>query len=91
MYSVQCQGTYKEQWLIKFRPRTYLVKETVEMLKNRNKNKQDLTKEVKEIQAETEERLNELVYMADGDYCVWPKRETSFDNSLKIFSSILQI
>ena len=73
-----CKEVRRFKRLIKFRPRTYLVKETVEMLKNKNKNKQDLTKEVKEIQAETEERLKELVYMADGDYCVLPKKGNAF-------------
>ena len=73
-----CREVRRFERLIKFRPRTYLVKETVEMLKNKNKNKQDLTKEVKEIQAETQERLNELVYMADGDYCVWPKKGNAY-------------
>ena len=73
-----CREVRRFERLIKFRPRTYLVEETVEMLENKNKNKQDLTKEVKEIQAETEKRLNELVYMADGDYCVWPKKGNAF-------------
>ena len=72
--SSACKEVRRFERLIKFCPRSRLVKETVDMLKNKNKNKQDLTKEVKDIQAETEQRLNAMVYMADGDYCVWPKK-----------------
>ena len=35
----------------------------------------DLLKAVKDVQIETEVRLHQLVYMADLDYCVWPKRD----------------
>ena len=51
--------------LIKFYPRSYLVKETVEMLKTKLQNKEVLMKEVKSIQEKTEERLKELVFSAD--------------------------
>ena len=73
-----CKEVGRFERIIKFYPRSRLVMETVEMLKNKNKNKQDLTKEVKDIQAETEQRLNGLVSMANGDYCVWPKNGNAF-------------
>ena len=68
-----CKKVRRFERLIKFYPRSRLVKETVEMLKTKIKSKDDLMKEVKEIQDKSEEKLRQLVYMADGDYCVWPK------------------
>jgi ribosome-associated toxin RatA of RatAB toxin-antitoxin module len=69
-----CKEVRRFERLIKFYPRSRLVKETVEMLKTKIKSKDDLMKEVKDIQDKSEERLHELVYLADGDYCVWPKK-----------------
>ena len=63
-----CKEVRRFERLIKFYPRSRLVKETVEMLKNKIKNKDDLMKEVKDIQEKTEERLKKLVSSADGDY-----------------------
>ena len=63
-----CKEVRRFERLIKFCPRSRLVKETVEMLKTKIKSKDDLMKEVKDIQEKTEERLKELVSSADGDY-----------------------
>ena len=61
--------------VFKFYPRSYLVKDTVEMLKAKLQSKEVLMKEVKQIQEKTEERLKELVFSAesaeknaDGEY-----------------------
>ena len=72
--SPACKEVRRFERLIKFCPRSRLVQETVEMLKTKIKSKDDLMKEVKDIQDKSEERLHQLVYMADGDYCVWPKK-----------------
>ena len=72
--SPACKEVRRFERLIKFCPRSRLVQETVEMLKTKIKSKDDLMKEVKDIQDKSEERLHELVYLADGDYCVWPKK-----------------
>ena len=56
--------------MFKFYPRSYLVKDTVEMLKAKLQNKEVLMKEVKQIQEKTEERLKELVFSADSEYIV---------------------
>ena len=72
--SSACKEVRRFERLIKFCPRSRLVKETVEMLKTKIKSKDDLMKEVKDIQDKSEKRLHQLVYMADGDYCVWPKK-----------------
>ena len=69
-----CKEVRRFERLIKFCPRTRLVKETVEMLKTKIKSKDNLMKEVKDIQDKSEARLHQLVYMADGDYCVLPRK-----------------
>ena len=54
---------------MRFSPRKQLVKQTIEMIKRKKMQEMDLLKAVKDIQNETEERLNQLlVYMADADY-----------------------
>ena len=60
---------------MRFSPRKQLVKQTIEMIKRKKMVEMDLLKAVKDVQIETEERLHQLVYMADLDYCVWPKRD----------------
>ena len=60
---------------MRFSPRKQLVKQTIEMIKRKKMEEMDLLKAVKDVQIETEERLHQLVYMADLDYCVWPKRD----------------
>jgi hypothetical protein len=51
-----------------FHPTNSLVDETIEMLKGKKTSKLELMKEVKDVQAETEEKLNKLVDIADGDW-----------------------
>ena len=63
-----CTEIRSFETVFKFYPRSYLVKDTIEMLKTKLQNKEVLMKEVKSIQEKTEERLKELVSSADGDY-----------------------
>ena len=65
-----CTEIRSFETVFKFYPRSYLVKDTVEMLKAKLKNKEVLMKEVKQIQEKTEERLKELVSSADSEYIV---------------------
>ena len=51
-----------------FHPTNSLVDEAIEMLKGKKTSKLELMKEVKDVQAETEEKLNKLVDIADGDW-----------------------
>ena len=71
LYS-SCAEIRNYEKVFKFYPRSYLVKDTVEMLKTKLQNKEVLMKEVKSIQDKTENRLRELVYSADGNYIAWP-------------------
>ena len=63
-----CREIRKFERLVKFYPRNYLVRQTVEMLRNKEKNKEKLMKEVKKIQKETQERVNKLISIVEGDY-----------------------
>ena len=70
-----CTEIRSFETVFKFYPRSYLVKDTIEMLKTKLQNKEVLMKEVKSIQEKTEERLKELVFSAesaeknaDGEY-----------------------
>ena len=62
-----CKPVGKIGCFIRFHPRTYLVNETIEMLKEKKENKIQLMKEVKDIQAETEAKLNKLIDIIEGD------------------------
>ena len=66
----QCHEIGKIGKFMRFSPRKQLVKQTIEMIKRKKMEEMDLLKAVKDVQNETEERLKELVYMADRDYCV---------------------
>ena len=48
-----------------FYPNMSIIKQTEELLKNKEKMKAKQMKEVKKIQAETQEKLNELIELAD--------------------------
>ena len=60
-------------------------------LKDKQKSKLDLMKEVKDVQAETEDQLKELVEMAEAD--IWqPKKEkTSFKTFADLENLALQM
>ena len=64
----KCKEIGKIGKFMTFSPSKQLVKQTNEMVKRKKMQELDLLKAFKDLQSETQERLHQLVYMADSDY-----------------------
>ena len=64
----KCREIGKIGKFMRFSPSDQLVKQTIEMIKRKKIEEMDLLKAVRDVQAETEERLKELVFMSDANY-----------------------